>query len=225
MGLTKARLVNISKVPEVGVDVLYNPTQYEIDNSVNYAELPALGLPMPILQFTRGNSSSLTIDLFLDRGDQRALLPGADNDRGDVERDLDTLRSFIRIDGDLHAPPVVRFEWGRRTEGGQPAPFEGVVSTLKETFMLFTPSGRVSRAKVNVVLKSYQPTSVQQRTVRPSSPDRTRVRVVREGETLQQLAFEAYGDARLWRTIADENRISRVRFLKPGLTLRIPSIT
>ena len=56
-----------------------------------------------------------------------------------------------------------------------------------------------------------------------SSPDRTRVRAVRDGETLAQLANEAYGDPRLWRTIATQNN-ERPRFLTTGQTLRIPAV-
>jgi nucleoid-associated protein YgaU len=50
------------------------------------------------------------------------------------------------------------------------------------------------------------------------------VRTVRDGETLAQLANEAYGDPRLWRVIATQNDIDRPRFLATGRTLRIPAV-
>lgn len=226
MSLTKAKLTNISKVvlPPESVQVLFNPTTYEIESTVNYAEVPLPGLQMPVLQFTRGASSTLTVDLFLDRTSEQTTT-NVFADRADVEADLDNLRKLARIDRDLHSPPVVRFEWGNRLEAGLAAPFEGVITSLKESMVLFTAAGKVARAKVHVVFKSYQPASVQRRTIPLSSPDRTRVRVVRAGETLAQLAYEAYGDATMWRLIALENGLTRVRFLEPGRALRIPAVT
>ena len=72
-------------------------------------------------------------------------------------------------------------------------------------------------------IESYESVEVQLRELRRSSPDRTRVRVFRDGETLPLLAYEAYGDARLWRLIAKENKIARPRFIQPGTPLRNPS--
>ena len=102
--------------------------------------------------------------------------------------------------------------------------FQGVVTSLKEKFSLFDLSGRVTRARVTLSLKSYEAVEVQLREMRRSSPDRTRVRSVREGERLDQLAQEAYGDPRLWRAIAEANDIDRPRFVPPGTTLRLPSL-
>jgi nucleoid-associated protein YgaU len=50
------------------------------------------------------------------------------------------------------------------------------------------------------------------------------VRTVRDHETLAQLSNEAYGDPRLWRTIATQNDIDHPRFLTTGQTLRIPAV-
>ena len=80
------------------------------------------------------------------------------------------------------------------------------------------------RATVTLSLKSYEAVEVQIRDMKRSSPDRTRVRTVRDGETLAQLANEAYGEPRLWRAIATQNDIDRPRFLTTGQTLQIPAV-
>lgn len=103
MALVKARLVNVSVDPEQSVDVLFNPTEYGIDRGARYAELTVPGLKTPIMQFVRGEAKTLTVELFLD----------GTNRRQPVDDDLRTLRRFVRIDSELHAPPVCRFEWGR----------------------------------------------------------------------------------------------------------------
>ena len=190
------------------VEVLFNPTEYGIDRGAAYTELQVPGLKTPILQFVRGEAEVLSVELFLD---------GSKADKPSVEKDLEKLRRLVTIDRELHAPPVVAFEWGGER-------FVGVVTSLKEKYTLFDESGRVLRARVTLSMKSYRAVEVQQRELKRQSPDRDRVRVLREGETLPALAQEAYGDPRLWRAIARENGIERPRFVRPGTPLRIPAL-
>ena len=185
MALLKAKLWNVSVNPPTSIDVMFNPTDYGIDRGASYAELDVLGLDTPILQFLRGEAQTLSLTLFLDGSDGRQ--PVTDT--------LDALRAFVTIDGELHAPPICLFQWGDQS-------FQGVVTTLKEKFSLFDSDGNVVRATVTLSLKSYVPADVQIRAIKASSPDRTRVRTVRDGETLAQLAYEAYGQPGLWRPIA-----------------------
>jgi nucleoid-associated protein YgaU len=133
-----------------------------------------------------------------------------------VEVALQQLRAFVQIDPDRHAPPVCRFQWGSTS-------FDGVVTSLKEKYSLFDEAGHILRARVTLALKSYKSVEVQLRELRRSSPDRTRVRVLREGERLDLIANEAYGDPRLWQVIATANNIDRPRFVPPGTSLVIPA--
>jgi Contractile injection system tube protein/LysM domain len=208
MGLVKARIENRSEPDSAAVDVLFNPTDYGIDRGATYAELPVPGLAMPLLQFVRGETETLSLELFLD----------ATSRRGTVEGDLEKLRGFVRIHEELHAPPVCAFVWGDVS-------FEGVVTSLREKFSLFREDGRISRARVTLSMKSYRAAEVQQREINPSSPDRSRLHVVREGDRLPAIATAAYGDPRQWRLIATANEIERPRFLAPGQALRIPADT
>lgn len=208
MGLVKARIENRSEPDSAAVDVLFNPTDYGIDRGATYAELPVPGLAMPLLQFVRGETETLSFELFLD----------ATSRRGTVEEDLEKLRGFVRIHEELHAPPVCAFVWGDVS-------FEGVVTSLREKFSLFREDGRIARARMTLSMKSYRAAEVQQREINPSSPDRSRLHVVREGDRLPAIAAAAYGDPRQWRLIATANEIERPRFLAPGQALRIPADT
>lgn len=206
MALVKAKVVNISVDPEQPINVLFNPSDYGINRGANYTEMPVPGLKTPILQFIRGEAQTVDLELFLD----------GTNKREPIEADLQKLRKFINIDSELHAPPVCRFEWGD-------VRFQGVVTSLKEKLQLFAEDGRVLRARVTLSIKSYESAEVQLRELRRSSPDRTRVRVFREGESLALIANEAYGDPRLWRLIAQANNVTRPRFIAPGTALKIPA--
>ncbi len=207
MALTKARIENRSRPDEEPITVLFNPTDYGIDRAANYAEMAVPGLSMPLLQFVRGDTETLSVELFLDASEQRES----------VEDSLEALRRFVRIDAELHAPPVCAFVWGD-------VAFEGVVGSLRERFTLFADDGRVVRARVTLTLKSYQAAEVQLREMNRQSPDRTRLHVVRERESLQDIAASAYGDPRRWRPIAEANGLDRPRMLRPGQVIEVPSL-
>lgn len=206
MALEHARLANMSVDPPTSIEVLFNPTDYGISRGADYAAMPVPGLQSPIYQFIRGESAVLSLELFLDRTNQRLT----------VESKLQEIRKFVIIDGVLHAPPVCRFDWGDLH-------FVGIVTSLRERFSLFDEHGGVTRARVALTLKSYTPAAVQLRELKRSSPDRTHLRVLREGETLAHLAAEVYGDPRLWRVIAEANDIDHPRFVPAGTPLKVPS--
>jgi hypothetical protein len=206
MALAKAEITDVSH-PGKPVKVLFNPTDLSVDRGSHYAAMPVPGLAMPILQYIRGESDVLHLELFLDRTDQNA----------NIEADLAQLETFVTIDSALHAPPVLQFTWARFL-------FTGVVTSLRQKLTLFAEDGRILRARVTLSLRSYKSAEVQLRELKLSSPDRTHVRVLREGETLAHLAQEVYGDPRRWRPIALANGISRPRFIPPGTPLRIPAL-
>ena len=225
-----ASLTNLSKSPQESIDVQFNPTEYGIDLGANYAELQVPGLDTPLLQFVRGEASTFNLELFLDGTDSRGSL---NNDMGSpsvgnldaaapgsslsVADRLRKIREFVTIQRELHAPPVCRFAWQTTT-------FDGVVTSLKEKYSLFDDQGNVLRARVTLTLKSYASVESQLAAQAKRSPDHTRARVIRGGETLTQIADEAYGDPRLWKVIATANAIERPRFLTPGVALYIPAI-
>ena len=145
--LVKAKLRDLSrdqaKRPTLGavsdegvVEVLFNPTEYGIARGASYTELQVPGLATPILQFVRGEAEILSVELFPD---------GSKADKPSVEEDLEKLRRLVTIDRELHAPPVVAFEWGGER-------FVGVVTSLKEKYTLFDESGRILRARVTLAL-------------------------------------------------------------------------
>jgi Contractile injection system tube protein/LysM domain len=189
------------------VTVLFNPTDLTVDSSSHFASMPVPGLSMPILQYIRGESDVLHLELFLDRTDQGL----------DVEQNINDLETFVKIDSTLHAPPVAEFAWASFS-------FTGVVTSLREKMTLFSEDGRRLRSRLSLSFKSYKAAEVQLRELKLSSPDRSHARVVREGETLAHIAYAEYGDPRMWRPIALANNIQRPRFIEPGTPLWIPAL-
>lgn len=210
MSLTKAILKNwsASQVPgEHEIAVLFNPSEYSITRNLSYAEIAIPGLQMPLLQFVRGETQTLEVELFLDRSEARE----------DVADDLEALRALARIDSELHAPPLVRFSWSQ-TE------FIGVIASFRERFQLFDETGAVQRARVTLTLKRFQAPDAQWQEIGYQSPDRTKTWVVRAGDRLDQIASREYGDPARWSVIAEANGIERLKSLTPGAVLTIPPL-
>jgi hypothetical protein len=210
MALEKAHLqpLNVDGTPKgARIDVLFNPAEYSIQKSNQYAETPLLGLPTPIRQFTSGGAEVLTLDLFFDT-----------YERGeDVRLHTEKVAGLLRIDPDLHAPPTLKFIWGKLE-------FKCVLEQVTKKFTMFLADGVPVRATLSVTFKEYK-TIQEQLTSRPlQSADRTKRRVAREGDSLWLIAAQEYDDPALWRPIADENELANPRFLTPGMELTIPPL-
>lgn len=229
------------------IDVMFNPTEFQITRNVSYAEVGVPGLSMPLLQFVRGEAQALQLELFLDSSDRKTPSPdvllstigsGVDlttntgagvepvpvdhwealGKSPNCEQRLMALRLLVEVDSHLHAPPVIELSWG-----GTPR-FRGVVTSLTEKFTMFDAAGHIQRARVTLQLKSYVSAEEQFRRINPQSPDRTKTHVVRAGERIDTIAADAYGDASHWRVIAAANGIARPRLLAPGTLLVIPPL-
>ncbi len=209
------------------VAVSFNPTEYTLNKGAQIAEIAIPGLDSPILQFVRGQTESLSLDLFFDSTDG-----GMDSNATPVTKQTDQFYQLIKIDGKLHAPPVVFFSWGPAFPGNRTYTsttgsqlrfgFQCVVESVRQRFTLFSPLGVPLRATLTVSLKEYKTLSEQLNELNLNSPDHTQSHVVQQGETLAQIAADVYNDPTQWRAIADENAILDPLNLTPGLLLQIP---
>ena len=190
--------------------VCFNPTDYTISKKTSYAEAAVPGLDSPIIQFNRGEARILSIELLLDTYTY--------DDGGDVRTAyLQKLQSYLLVDGELHAPPPCKVVWGSLE-------FVGLLEDLSTRFVLFQDDGTPVRVRVTLSFKEYIPVSMQLSATPRSSPDRRKVHTLKRGETLWQLAYQAYGDPRYWKVIAEENNIDTPRKLTPGTGLVIPRL-
>src|SRR5690606_12357612 len=184
-------------------------------------------LDTPVLQFVRGENEQLTLALFFDTTEQ-----GTGAGATPVTGLVDPFYRLVKVDGAMHAPPIVRLTWsdafpGTTTDRGEaPIPvFDGVVTSVDRRYTLFNPDGVPLRATVSMTLREYKTLEEQLQDLNLQSSDHTRAHVVRQGETLPQVAFEAYQDPARWRLIAEHNGILDPRRLAPGTVLQLPPTT
>lgn len=206
----------------------YNPTELQFEKAINFAEITIPGLDAPLQQFVRGGAEKLSLDLFFDTTESGTGL-GARS----VTEQTDRVFQLVRIDPDLHAPPIVTFQWNHHIAGDsldalftsqRRNSFRCVIESIRQKFTLFSPEGIPLRATLSLVLREYRSLDQQLGELNLKSPDRTRSHTVRGGETLTAVATAEWDRPEQWRLIADANAIEDPRRLRPGTFLTIPVI-
>ncbi len=202
----------------------YNPAEYTVTKGAQIAEIGIPGLDSPILQFVRGTNEQISLKLFFDTTD----------DGNDVREKSEKFYNLVKINSDLHAPPVCRLSWGSPMgglvgksvgfEGVQENKFRGIVTNITQRFTLFKRDGTPLRSEMDVTFKEYKTLEQQLRELKLNSPDHTKIRRVQQGDTLSSIAESEYDDPGQWREIAKENNISNPRAITPGQVLNIPPL-
>lgn len=213
MELEKARIKQLVPAgPEIAV--LFNPTEYRVSKSNQFAEIAIPGLDAPMLQFGHGNAQTLSMQLFFDTYDPQSVDVKYPKDQ-DVRIRTRRVTDLLKINGELHAPPIIQFSWGNFV-------FVGVLQQADVRFTLFLPSGVPVRATVDVTIKQYH--DGRKETGMMQSANFAKEHVVLPGDTLTSIAAKLYDNPAKWRPIADANNIDDPLALEPGRVLIIPAI-
>lgn len=210
MALVKAMIIPLDeKGKHVGepVPALFNPAEYSIEKSNQFQSTVLPGLSTPITHFISGANQSLTMDLFFDTYELRL----------DVRLHTAKLTSLLDINSELHAPPICLFVWGTVV-------FKAVLERVNQKFTMFLDSGIPVRATLNVTFKEYKNISEQFQESPRHSADRTKKRVIKQGENLWMIADSVYGDPGLWRHIALANNIDNPKILEVGKEIIVPPL-
>ncbi|CAG7638807.1 hypothetical protein PAESOLCIP111_03979 [Paenibacillus solanacearum] len=189
------------------VDVLFNPSEYALNASNQYAWQRIPGLNQPIAQFVSGEATTLSMELFFDTYEVQR----------DVRSHTSLITGLLEVDKDLHAPPQCKFVWGTLQ-------FKGIVESVSQRYTMFLESGIPVRATLNVTFKAVQSIKEQFTHIPRQSADRTKQRTVKQGEQLWQIAAEEYEDPGLWREIARANAGLNPKRLEPGTMIKIPRL-
>ena len=210
MALEKAKIINVDK--NETLDVMFNPKEFSIQKSVQLEPHKAPGLDLPEQEFTSGNPAVLSVELFFDTYEQKVNVHEGTSNNG-----TDRLKVLAEVDADKHRPPLVMFSWGKVT-------FKGVIETLNIRYTMFLSDGKACRAVASLTIKQAETAKEQLEKNPRNSPDHTKRRTVKIGETLALIAHEEYDDAAEWRRIADANGIADPKDVKPGTVLTLPPI-
>jgi hypothetical protein len=199
------------------IEVLFNPAEYTIEKSNQYQSNPIPGLATPVAQFVHGNADTLTMELFFDTYAPSKSRHSRIQQGEDVRKYTDKLASLLDMDSSLHAAPVCKFVWGK-------VEFKAIIERLSQKFTMFLSDGTPVRATLNVSFKEYKPITEQLKEIGRESADRTKRRIIREGDSLWMFAAEEYGDPAFWRQIAIKNAIENPRLLEVGREIELPPL-
>lgn len=207
---------NFNPLPVKSIKVLFNPTEYTISKSVSWDSEGKKDkrFNAPAIDFGGGGSRQLSLKLFYD-----VTEPINGRMIRDVREETSKLAQLTRIDRDLQYPPLVRVSWGNAPKGSG-FPFTGAITSLNQTFVLFSGNGEPLRANIDVTLLEY---INQEMDLLETDPEMTTYRVKR-GDTLTNITAAMYGEPSQWRRIAEANGIDDPRNLTPGKVLSIPEI-
>jgi hypothetical protein len=206
MGLTRAKIIIEHSGEQF--DVMFNPEEgYNLSTGNNFASHAVPGLSAPLLQFVSGNMKTLDMELFFDTTDARQ----------DVRDQTNRITGLLKIQSDLHAPPVLRVSWATLQ-------FRCVLAQVGQRFTRFLEDGRPTRARLACTFNEFIDAEREGKEVNRQTADFTKEHTVQNGETISAIAFQHYEDPTLWRPIAIANGLDDPRALVPGQLLRVPAL-
>lgn len=217
MSHTLAKIRNVDKGNQEVLECLFNPKEYGITKENDWSTKPITGTTLSSFEFNHGSAQSMTISLLFDTFDSGKDVREVYTDKlwalMDVQKDLKDSK------GKVGRPPRVLFQWGHAFG------FVAVIKSVNQKFLIFKEDGTPLRAQVEVTFQQIEDTNLRP----PQNPTSggvggSREWVVKEGDTLASIAYEEFGDTGSWRAIADANRLTQVRRLRPGMILEIPTL-
>jgi nucleoid-associated protein YgaU len=228
--VTKLKITN--KSTGKSFHVLYNPESYTVERSTQYSETAGLASNAPSIQFIYGSVETIRMQLFFDTFSAGAEVGGSPVDGAkfagnsllpslakqlDVREYTAQVYDLMLIEPSTHVPPLLKLEWSSLQ-------FEGHLVSCTQNFTQFNEKGMPVRATLDCVFKQYiSPGKIAE--LRPvGSPDTTKYRTVRQGDSLWAFAVREYGQSGLWREIAAANHIANPRLLDSGDTIELPAL-
>ena len=187
----------------------FNPTQLSESKSGEVSERPTSASSHgPQVQANGANARRLSFQLFIDEWE-------APSGRDVTEMVATLYKLMDPAPGSTPpSPPLVSFIWGKYR-------FNGLLHDVKAVYKMFRRDGTAARADVDITMVEHLEAP---RATNPTSggPANRRSRQLIDGDNLQTVAFDEYGDPNKWRLIADANGVDDPFNLTNGSHLLLP---
>lgn len=208
-----AVIINLDKNEQIPVQ--FNPAEYSLIEGADYTHIPRQNSDSPVINFAGGKQPRLKMSLYFNTYHVKSS-PLDLVEEEDVSEKVEKLAKLRQIVGESHRPPYVAFVWGSLK-------FIGFINSVTSTYTMFAKNGKPLRAKVDVEFLGA-PNEDGSRRSPFESPDRTKIRILSEDESLWSIARKEYGDEGKWRYIAVANRIMDPLEIPVGTILKVPAI-
>lgn len=207
--LQKAEIFLVDK-PSEKLVCQFNPKDYSITKAVKWVYKQVDGKDVGDPEFSGGEARDFKLELLFDSTDTGT----------DVRKRYEALLKMAEIDPSKvnpttrkGEPPWCKFQWGSYLS------FTGVINEISQNFTLFKADGTPLRAKVGVTFSEVSPKKKGQNPT--SYTEARKIWVVHEGQTLDWIAYQEYGDPAHWRHIAQTNGLTNPMELQPGQVLKL----
>lgn len=216
-GLTKGKL-RTHTGPAQYVEFSYNPTEVVVKKTSSWKPTPtAANAEAPNNEFKGTGQRIITMTALFD---DNPTIPGGPKVLQRIEMLMSwtnpTLESRNLVDP-APSPPQLLLEWGQGLAG----PTKFYLTEVTATYTMFTPEGAPIRATAALTLGSIATEVPAQNPTSGSEPGTRAVQPV-GGDSLASIAYDQYGDAALWRALAEANGIDDPFRMAPGGTLLVP---
>ncbi len=211
------------------VDFHFNPAEYTVTKGNQYNPAANKGGNVPNWEFGGGKPRTVSLDLLFDSSIERENEHGQTVQEEDVRTDINKLFDFMLVDDTLKQqdgrdshigrPPRCRLQWARDTKNHFPC----YITKCDVTYLMFNPDGIPIRARARLTLdEAVDPEKLDGTNPTSRGEPGQRVRQVQEGDRLDWIAYDEYGDPKEWRRIAEANQMFDPLNLRPGMVLAIP---
>jgi nucleoid-associated protein YgaU len=208
--------VDLSEEPKAKhVEAMFNPGEFTIETRNQFQRTAIPGMPTPLTQFVSGETQTISLELFFDTYEETP--------KTDVRDFTGKIINLLKINKEIHGPPVCKFLWGGSVAGDR-SEFKGVIDSVSQKFTMFLEDGTPVRARLSLSISEYERLPDQLKEIKLRSADRTKHRVFKLGDSLWQMAHKEYSDPGQWRVIAEANDIDNPRLVEPGTELTLPPL-
>jgi nucleoid-associated protein YgaU len=192
----------------------FNPDTFTIVKGNDWTSKPDIGDDVPEIIFSGGRAENLELDLLFD----------STGDGTDVRKKYEKLYAMAKVDPSTNEsgqgqPIHVMVQWGEFIS------FVAVISRITQTFMMFKTDGTPLRARVGVCFTQVYDGKKKSGQNPTSRTETRRTWVVEQGQRLDWIAYQEYGDSSAWRHIAEANGILNPTQLRAGQILRLTPLT
>ncbi len=199
------------------IDCKFNPSELTLSKNSSWNGTPVTERNVETWAFGGGRGATLKMKLFFDTTDTGSdVHEYSDFLFGLMELDPGTVGTDKKVPAESYR---CRFQWGKYQF------FEAVVyPSVSVTYSMFLPDGTPVRAEADVTFQQVRDEKIYKKQNPTSTSEARKSRTVLEGETLDWIAYQEYGDPAQWRHIARDNDLSNPMELKAGQILKITPV-
>jgi nucleoid-associated protein YgaU len=198
------------------LEFTFNPGEYSVSKSAKWETPPNMkdkagGKP----HYKGSDPQTISMQIFFDDWESAA---------GEVTKQVDQLFAWcepsrMSVSAEKHQPSPLLFFWGSNS---QLADRKFYLEKVNVKYTMFGRTGNPLRATADISLKEISDPDAPQNPTSGSILAR-RTHLVSDGDTLQSIANEEYGNPNFWRGVAIFNRVDDPLRLANGSRILLPS--